>query len=402
MRDDTRTWFELQDALRKGLDAFLNGASLTRFSYLLYPWLDRLEAEFWLTWQDQTRILAGHKHADNINLPVVARPASTVEPESVARQLARLSAWLDEHAPTHLEAQCPARSVPCLKQFERAEYERGGAYLEPLLALHDFVVANTANLVVGVYLHGSMSTLDYVAGSSDLDALVVVKQATVGAADELLALRRQLQHTLRWFYRVDYSQHHGYAVLSELDLRFYSESFFPSTLFPYLTPLAGPSSLTIRPCREQRDPTAACRRTAAYVRKMSAPTQKLAGWFALKFYLQSVLLLPTLYLQAQGVHVYKRDAFDLARPNFSAEAWRIVEKASQVRSLSLQNALLTPGLDDRLARMPSPWLTSLVHRKLCNRVPEQVHAVLGDTWRSEAVRFVDEIESRLNGEKQTV
>jgi hypothetical protein len=400
MIDNMNAWFELQKVLHDGLSAFLNGASLTRTSLLLYPWVDRLEAEFWTSWELQTQHFLRQTDTvpDDVDLLSIPRSASTIGPATVARRLARLSAWFENHIPAHLVAQNPVSAIPCLKQFDRAEYERGGAYLEPVLALQHFAATHLSDLVVGVYLHSSMSTLDYVAGSSDLDALVVIKQATVCAVDKLLLLRRYLLHTLRWFYRVDYSQHHGYAVLSELDLRFYAEPLFPSVLFSYLTPLTGAHNLTVRPCHEQTDRTAACRRTIAYIRETSAAPENPVGWFATKLYLQSVLLLPTLYLQATGVHAYKRDAFTLARPHFSDDAWRIIDKASRVRSLGTQNALLTPRIDDFLARLPNPWVASLIHRKLFNKIPAQVRAVLDNNWKAEAIRFVDEVESKLDYE----
>jgi hypothetical protein len=131
---------------------------------------------------------------------------------------------------------------------------------------------------------------------------------------------------------------------------------------------------------------------------MNAAPGSLEGWSALKLYLQSVLLLPTLYLQAKGVRVYKRDSFALACPQFSEEAWRIVEKASQIRSMGTQKALLSPRIDDFLARLPNPWLASLVHRKLRNQVPTEVRLVLGNGYQAETLRFVDEIELKLNHE----
>ena len=141
-------------------------------------------------------------------------------------------------------------------------------------------------------------------------------------------------------YRIDYAQHHRYAILSELDLHFYQESFFPSVLFKYLTPLTGVLDLAIRPCCRRDDPSDACRNAVAYVRKMSANPKSLESWYSLKLWLQTILLLPTLYLQAQGTSVYKRESFALARPGFSGDAWAIVDKASRIRELGLQQALV--------------------------------------------------------------
>lgn len=399
MTDDANAWCELQGVLHEGLSTFLNGRALTRSSYLLYPWIDRLDARVWTSWKRRAQrclrqVGTDPDVADWVSIP---ESGSSVRPPSIAHCLAHLGAWLHTHLPAHL-AEPHESSFPSLKLFDCDEYAHGGAFLEPVLTLQRFAAAHLSDLAVGVYLHGSMSTLDYVAGSSDLDVLVVVRQATVCAVDKLLLLRHYLLHTLRWFYRIDYSQHHGYAVLSELDLRFYAEVLFPGVLLQYLTPLTGASSLTVRYRCEQGDLAAACRNTAAYVRELSAASENLAGWFAMKLYLQSILLLPTLYLQAKGIHVYKRDSFALARPLFSDDAWRFVDKASQIRSLGPQGALLTPGLDRFLARFPSPWLASLVHRKLRNRIPEQVCAVLGSNWQIEALRFVDEVESGLTHE----
>ena len=398
MTDNTQAWIGLQGLLHDGLSTFVNGLSLNRASHLLYPWLDRLDAAFWKAWMHRVQELLcqAMEEPNLIDMQPVTWSAATISPQSVAGWLACLGSWLDVHMPKDLGVQDSTSPVSCLKPFNEADYKCGGAYLEPVLALQYFAATHLSDLVVGAYLHGSMSTLDYVVGSSDLDALVVIKQKTIADADRLLLLRRHLIYTLRWFYRIDYSQHHGYAVLSELDLRFYAESLFPSVLFPYLTPLTGTSSVTVRRRYKQGDPTAACRRTAAYIRKMSATPENLSGWFSLKLYLQNVLRLPTLYLQAKGTPVYKRDSFTLARPYFSDDAWNIVQKASQIRSLGLQKSLVTPKIDNLLTRLPNPWLASLIHRKVRNQVPNQVYAVLGDNWQVEAMSFVNEIEAKLN------
>jgi hypothetical protein len=292
-------------------------------------------------------------------------------------------------------AQSNFTSIHCLKKYDLSAYQDGGEYLQPIIALQHFVAKNLKDLTVGVYLHGSMSTLDYVEGSSDVDALVVIKNEALQSPECLQKLRHTLLHSQRWFYRIDYSQHHGFSVLSELDLRFFSEAMFPRILFSYLTPLIGPDNLSIRPRHDLPDIKNGCLKTVEYICVQIQEPDYLKNWFSLKLFLQSILLLPTLFLQAKDVSVYKRDSFEIARPYFSDEAWVIIDKATRIRDLGVQKKLISERVDNLIVDLPNPWLASIVHRRFCNSVNDSVWEILSTGWLTEATQFVEEVKYKI-------
>jgi len=389
-------WLELQDSLRKGLSVFLNGENLTRTSYLLYPVVDRQQSQFWSLWVARVNQSIARLPDHNESLVLSITPEvrdKSIGNVLVSKSLAALASFLRRNIPEHL-ADADWESVPC-REYDASSYEGGGSYLRPVVALQHFSNQALLQLTSGVYLHGSMATLDYVQGSSDLDALVVVKDETVSSPECLEELRRKLVHSRRWFYKIDFSQHHGYSVLSELDMRFFSEAFFPRVLLAYLTSLSGANTLCIRPRTGSFDPSEGCLKTVAYIRRQSSMPKSLRNWYSLKLFLQSVLLLPTLFLQARGIPVYKRDSFSLARPHFSDVAWSIVRKASGVRDLGPQKILVSPTIDNLIERLPNPWMASLIHRHVRNGISPAVWQILGDDWLIETSKLMDEIERQV-------
>lgn len=389
-------WFELQDSLHKGVATFLNGENLTRASYLLHPIVDRQQSQFWALWVARVNQSIARLPDHNESLVLSITPEvrdKSIGNVLVSRSLAALASFLQRNIPEHL-ADADCESVPC-REYDASSYEGGGVYLRPVVALQHFANQALLQLTSGVYLHGSMSTLDYVQGSSDLDALVVVKDETISSPECLEELRRKLIHSRRWFYKLDFSQHHGYSVLSELDLRFFSEAFFPRVLFAYLTSLSGANTLWFRPRADSSDPSEGCLKTTAYIRRQSSMPESLRNWYFLKLFLQSVLLLPTLFLQARGISVYKRDSFSLARPHFSDAAWRIIEKASRVRDFGPQKVLVSPTIDNLIERLPNPWMASLIHRHVRNGISPAVWQILGDDWLIETSSLVNEIEKQV-------
>lgn len=392
-------WFDLQDALRAGVAVFVNGEGLTRATSLLYPYVDHVDPLFWSSWASYTNHLISQVSIRASHAPRLL-PSSGLGPKditAVSIALAELASWLQQVMPDQL-SHGSLTSIDCLKTYDPVVYQNAGEYLRPIVALQRFAARNLADLTIGAYLHGSMSTLDYVEGSSDVDALVVIKNETLQSPGYLQEIRRKLVYSQRWLYRIDYSQHHGYSILSELDLCFFGELLFPRILLSHLTPLVGASTLRIRERNDSPDLRSGCLRTAEYVCTQIEAPEHLRNWFSLKLFLQSILLLPTLFLQAKGISVYKRDSFELARQHFSAEAWTIVDKATRIRNLGPQKPLISKGADDLIASLPNPWLASIVHRKLRNRVSSAVWGVLSTSWLAEAERLAIEVKDKVTRE----
>ena len=53
--------------------------------------------------------------------------------------------------------------------------------------------------------------------------------------------------------------------------------------------------------------------------------------YDLKFLLHAVTLFPAMYLQAKGLHMYKKFSFDIAKKDFGKKEWDVVDYVSSLR-----------------------------------------------------------------------
>ena len=202
--------------------------------------------------------------------------------------------------------------------------------------LRDFWSHGGAEVCAGIYLHGSHSTGD-VTGYSDVDTLLILKQEVAENADALIMLGRRAQRSMGVLFSIDLLQHHGNFVLTETDLQWYDEAWFPLVLFEYSTPIVAPAPLHIRVRSAGQD--GARRSLEQMCRRFMAVWQprQLRTAYQLKAQLSCFLILPALLLQAHGRACYKRDSFALAKPYFDPELWGVMDEVSDMRRLWRQN-----------------------------------------------------------------
>lgn len=209
-------------------------------------------------------------------------------------------------------------------------------FLSPLFELQRYSVKYLRGLVRGFYLHGSLATMDYIPYWSDLDTFMIVSKTTILDPERLLELRRRSIQSHSYLYQVDPHQLHGHLLVSEFDLDYYPESFFPSLLLNYsrsFFPDNEPVKFNLRDCRSER--LAALWNDAVYY-FMHKAIQRTTGWRDImqsrerKLFFHRLLTLPLFYLQAKGTHVYKKDSFELARQDFPNDDWAVIQEITSI------------------------------------------------------------------------
>lgn len=185
--------------------------------------------------------------------------------------------------------------------------------------------------VRGFYLHGSLSTMDFIPHWSDVDTLVIITRETLERPQRLVRLRRQLLQLFWYFLQFDPLQFHGFFVASEYDLDYYPEVFFPLILFGYSKSFFDNDTaidVKLRQCRAE-SLRIFWTTVRSFLEKAGRDDSPRTN-FERKTFLHNIFNFPLFYLQAKGEHVYKRDSFDRARPDFSPEAWQAIELATEI------------------------------------------------------------------------
>lgn len=381
------TW---QNALHEAFYLWVNGLDLFKPARLLYPLWDRSPPGALARLARLTAALSrkdpGAVRATTAALQAGPYGHPAVDAQVLAagyRDLERIAAKQPDGEPW----QAVSTGIP----FSPAAYQ--SPFASPVLVMAR-EGAETLDPAVGLHVHGSMATRDWIEGSSDLDTLVILPQVVAADSLRLRTVRGQLIRLLRHAYAIDPLQHHGHFVITEADLAWYPPAFFPLDLLAYTTTLTGPR----RVCWRSR--TWSAERKTQFVRPLRylLDLANRGVWFrslyTWKGFLQTILLLPTNYLSARGRQVYKRDSFDLCRAELG-ETFAVVDQSTAVRAAGF---LKPPGAAWRrwAGVCPNPWHLGAAARLLPIR--PSLYRLLSPDWLQNAATLATTMATRLERE----
>jgi len=211
-------------------------------------------------------------------------------------------------------------------------------YLKPLGALKTYAQNYLQEYLVGLYLHGSLSTMDYIPYWSDVDTLMILKKETIRAPKKLVELRRHAITSHKYFYQIDPHQFHGHLLISEFDFEYYPQTYFPLVLFKYSKSFFNndqPLAFKLREYKSERIATFWSDAVSYFLHVGLRPKQY--GKYSManrdrKLFFHRLLTFPLFYLQAKEIHVYKKYSFEEAKVDFEDALWKIVETATEARN----------------------------------------------------------------------
>ncbi len=196
-----------------------------------------------------------------------------------------------------------------------------------------YLEENLKNDLVGAYVHGSLGTSEEIS-YSDFDALAILKDEVVNDKNKLARVAQQLNEARRFMLQMDPLQHHGWFVLTESDLKDYSETYFPSALFQYAKSLFMDRGLEINLSidQERQDYITPFKKLCENIKGKISDQRYPQNVYDLKNLLSEFMLLPALYVQARDKKsIYKKFSFEEARKDFSHEQWQVMDDVSLIR-----------------------------------------------------------------------
>ncbi|XYD08913.1 hypothetical protein R1A27_28920 [Methylobacterium sp. NMS12] len=183
---------------------------------------------------------------------------------------------------------------------------------------------------------GSMATLDYVQGSSDIDLFGILKREVVESPEAILKLRTSLKCLWPFLYRTDALQHHGILIFGSSDISFYSQADFPLTVLKYAQTIVGPGRRKI----------VVYERESAFERRYIYNTVRQYfrsvafhglphSAFHYKLFVNTFLLFPAFALQIDGKYRYKKYTFAPFLRSVPRDCADVLRKAMAVWSQNL-------------------------------------------------------------------
>lgn len=273
----------------------------------------------------------------------------------------------------------------CAKPFDFETYlSHDPRYLLPIVKLYSFVNKKMKPYISKFFLHGSMATMDYCKGWSDVDTFVVINKKTLHNTSSLLQLRKYCFEAYDYLLQIDPLQHHGLIFVTEYDLEYYPSIYIPPPVFDHARSfLDGAEEITfhLRDSQEEAVNGMYCTynlfdsavRTGVfkhhayqgeYLRTQYENADN--AMYQFKYFLALVMSLPVLFLNLLGQSCYKRESFDRCKDLFGEE-WAIIEKASEVRNL---------------------WPEKETFPFKNNSIPPWVQAIIGPNYFKEAFALI--------------
>jgi len=211
---------------------------------------------------------------------------------------------------------------------------RNTPYGETLLKLSKSL-APLASEIKTFFIHGSIATRDFIPGWSDLDTYVIVKTRVFRNTRRLSRFRQKIVRLKPLLKEIDPLAHHGFIFTNQENLREYAEHHLPVAALRYSKTLAGEIKITfsIRDNQEEAEESfyhyyrlfKEIARTGV-IKNKPGPSD-----YQLKWFVAMLLLMPSLYLQAKGIYLYKKFAFDFVRHPFLEKLSRARKNFSRAR-----------------------------------------------------------------------
>lgn len=182
-----------------------------------------------------------------------------------------------------------------------------------------------------LYVHGSLVTCDSTR-YSDVDTLLLISHEWLESGERADQLRRIISRAQRWLYVYDPLQHHGFMLVTALDLDRYARSYFPLELLSYAVAM-GPVVPQRYKLRESAvEDVSQFRRLSRRLSRMEHGDVDVPRTrYTLKLALSEMMLLPTYFLQAAGQVRYKRESFAAVRDFLSPRAQSAMDELSAWR-----------------------------------------------------------------------
>lgn len=190
-------------------------------------------------------------------------------------------------------------------------------------------LANSVHLLaphlVDFLIHGSIATLDVCFGWSDIDTLVILRDDSLLSVETLLDIREQILSLSKLLYDFDTLQHHEFIFCTERLMLLDTIYSLPMQVLTFSKSFYSSCSLALS---SKRDYTIARLRLKSLLtlyntshitgvfdhhRKhgvaLTARLDNLHTMYQLKYFISTVLTLPSYALDALGSPCYKRDSF---------------------------------------------------------------------------------------------
>ncbi len=331
-----------QNALRKQLEMYVNGAFLRKRARILAP----------LRWEvapEQIRESLEDFYEASLSLRSFAERSDVSSFLDYLDKLSKMGSDITEREYLDLITsayrlftgliqcdrirQVKENHVLNLTDMETSTCVSNGRYLEPVKQLASFVRDNMTPYLCAGFIHGSVADCGFIQGFSDLDTLLILNKETVFDPEKLRQFAKLCYQSTAYLYWFDPTQHHGHMAWTDIDLDFFPETWLPvSVLDASKSIVHTDRAITIYIRESNQEAREVFEQTVDALQVMYNAKWRPANAYDFKYMLSVLMLMPARYLQAQGVLCSKKESFVVAQEQLDSDLWEAIEYATKCRS----------------------------------------------------------------------
>lgn len=314
INDEARILFSLQNNLHDCLYQFMNGLNQSKYLKLFYPLLDYVRNDLQTIFSLRQFLISKF----NYNLTKIPfKNLSFLSSREYAKFLSKLFIeFYDLNLERFIIKKVQKNPPIDFNSWQSKIQDK--SYFKPIFNLQKQI--KNSNFFKLFALHGSLSTLDYVKGWSDVDTFGVIKKEIICSPEHLLKCRKLLVDLTLNQFLIDPLQHHGFFIFAEQELDFYSESFLPLVVLDKAVSFldASQKSFLFKIRDSSLERKELFFEYYNYFQDIFTKKRILRNKFEWKGFFSSFSLFPAIFYQSKGNLISKKEALIKAKKEFNS------------------------------------------------------------------------------------
>jgi len=228
-----------------------------------------------------------------------------------------------------------------------SEYD-GDKYFDSIVEIRRALSFNE-NIISDFIIHGSLADMNIIPGWSDFDSMCIINDDALSKHATFVSLIKLARSLTNISYQVDKYQHHGIHFIFESELGRYPEIYLPSNLFEDAKSLMDKKCIEVYPYPALSSQIKRFKsinslfesslesgvmmhhaKDGVYLKNNFIDSQN--AMYQFKYFGCLLMILPSYFLNLQGIKCKKSESFNIVKGMISKENWKIIEDFSYLRS----------------------------------------------------------------------
>lgn len=258
-------------------------------------------------------------------------------------------------------------------------------------SLQNLIESKYEDLFLAVIVHGSVATNEVIP-YSDFDGLLIVKTNMIDSQK----LKDFKIESMKYIYKFDPLQHHGWFQINENQLLDYPEYYLPLAVLEKskgIYPVSKDIDLNIQ-MNNQPDYLIGLFKMINQLEQKAITKWKPKNMFQLKSFLSQIMLVPCLFYSAKYKEgIFKKESFHAVKATFNQSEWLVIERASQIRNE------WHPQLNyfqKKVLQIPIRLVRKAVVRFMPIHIPKQHQKLMNDEFYNSIILLVAKIKTEIS------